>query len=1821
MNPENPGDPDLGRSGDNAELADDQQVEVGLMNSSASVVVAEDSDARIQSEEPNLALQTKRLMASKKRALTMIIGSLQSKMQSSERVSRTKILMDRQALEERLEDLKTIVAEYVERGVDEDEHERVDFYLLTEEQRVRDVLADVQDHLEERQNETVTSFGSSQPEMKEFQQEILKGKLDGQVLSIPVDNSARDTDTQIHNVPKENSGSSVFARVKGGSSNWMTQPQVTVVGMTSKGGKSSIKTEMPVFSGRPLEFTNWSNMFYSLVHATNKAAAEKMGLLRASISTECSKVIEGFDNSEEHYHQALSVLYRRYGNERVVRRAHLQAIQDIPAVRSGEPASFCEFADLLQGHLRVVTGLLPKGDGLLLTLLEDLEKKLGHDQFMRWRDYAENHVEEERVYQFGEWALSQADKYREHNMDKDWKANREGHRPKGSIGSWNNVGASLFQACRICKGTHKEKACELFKSAQPRTRWDLSRKHGLCFLCLEVGHRVTDCPRKEQGLCSREGCNGSHHTWLHFDDTRVNVDQASLDDQGRRDLQIVEARVNSVNVEARLGIIPVVCSFGANKMTISALIDEGSDTTIVSERVRKELKIPKPKQRTIVMNLVSEKTKCNSGTINFNVAAPSSQWLGHPLEAITLPEVCKNLRGYSWKELKLKVAHLSDLPLEEMETPVELLIGADNLHLIRPLECRGGTKNEPYAMRCELGWVVRGRVPTSIQNKNVDLAINCAEVNGRELENLVRDFFTSERFGSEQESTDTQVWSQEDAYAMKLIEDGTKKLVGEPGYEASLPWKSGLRPKNDPDAAIKRFRALQRKMARQPEYAEDYNKAITVYIEEGYARKITNPEELNHPNQRWLPHHGVYKDRNSHKVRVVFDSAAKFHGLSLNDCLYTGPALQGEVLPLLIGFREYEVGVTADISAMYSRIRMNQDDARYHRFLWVNKNGNQELFEMTGVVFGDAPSPCQAIHTLMRTVEEHGSPEMLDLVEKRFYMDDYLNSYSSEEEALKVCKELQEVLRPGNFHLGKWLSNSQHLRDSMNLKANPPAIPASIPLNEREGQVLGVVWDVQGDRLGFALKNLSRTEVLFTRRGLLAKLSGIYDPSGWAAPFTVTGKIMMQELAKMAKGWDELLSVKDRANWEKWLEAATLLQNVWIPRCLLPNEVQNAQLHVFCDASVEAFAAVAYLRITFTSGEVDVRIVLAKTRVAPVKPISIAKLELNGALLGARMARFLENTFREPVGRKILWTDSMSVLGWIQAKASYYKTFVSNRVGEIQTLSVPSNWRHVPGHSNPADLATRSILSTPTIPDLWLKGPCFLRDEEKSWPVKKNAPPISEEMKNECNAMVALVKAPSDKNCDWFQGISSLSEAQDKVRQEAPTIANQMQWLIRESQSRSFPQDIFNLQNGLPLGKGSRVVTLSPYLDDEGMMRVGGRIDKAEAPYELRHPILLDPNDVLTMLIMEDLHTNSNHPGPNHSLVLLRQCYHVLRGREAVKRVISKCLFCKRRSARPSCQKMADLPNERLAVPAPPFTHSSVDLFGPYQVVVSRNRCEKRWGVIFTCLTTRAVHLEVVQSLSEDDFLSTLRIFENLRGRPQTIYSDNGTNFVATARVLRERQIPIKWTFQVPAAPHWGGAHEALVKSSKRALEAILDREEKSHRHLREHELRLVLAEVTGFLNSRPLDYEDGNPMEPAVLTPNHFLLQRPNLVVPNGQFASRNPRQHFRYVQGLVDLIWQRWTNEYLPTLLSRGKWATICRDLKVGDLVMVVEANIPRGQWLVGTVSEVHKGADKLVRAATIQMPGGESKQRPITKLCLIKKVEDVRNWPQKEEEEEDA
>ena len=442
-------------------------------------------------------------------------------------------------------------------------------------------------------------------------------------------------------------------------------------------------------------------------------------------------------------------------------------------------------------------------------------------------------------------------------------------------------------------------------------------------------------------------------------------------------------------------------------------------------------------------------------------------------------------------------------------------------------------------------------------------------------------------------------------------------------------------------------------------------------------------------------------------------------------------------------------------------------------------------------------------------------------------------------------------------------------------------------------------------------------------------------------------------------------------------------------------------------------------------------------------------------------------------------------------------------------------------------------------------------------------------------------------------------------------IAHGLSLCLKVHQEESFYEELLALKKRRYVHPSSRLATLTPFLDKDGLIRAGGRLKRAPLPFSGRHPIILAPDHHLTRLIIQHYHQVYFHASVERLLGELRQHYHIIGARRILRSVVHSCIHCRKASASPRPPLMADLPAARLS-PEYPFTSTATDYFGPLYVKQGRSVI-KRYGVLFTCMATRAVHLEIAHSLDQSSFINAYRRFVALRGRPRVVYSDNGTNLVAGERELRqaldewdpaviERFMVNKgttWKFSPPSSPHFGGVWERLVKSCKSALRSVL-----LNQTVTDEVLSTVIAEVSALLNSRPLTHISVDPADLEPLTPNHFLLGRPQPDLPPAPFAeptNKPTKKQWRHAQALTDQFWRRWMEEYVPSLIERRKWNRPNQHIQKDDLVLIVDQNTPRGLWPMGRVLNIYPGDDGVVRVAEVKTGTGLY-TRPVTKLCLL-------------------
>ena len=950
-----------------------------------------------------------------------------------------------------------------------------------------------------------------------------------------------------------------------------------------------------------------------------------------------------------------------------------------------------------------------------------------------------------------------------------------------------------------------------------------------------------------------------------------------------------------------------------------------------------------------------------------------------------------------------------------------------------------------------------------------------------------------------------------------------------------------------------------------------------------------------------------------------------------------------QLVGVFMKFRVGRFALCADIEAFFHQVRVPKLDADSLRFLWtddIHSNAPPYTMQMLVHIFGAKDSATCAIHALRQTARDnHLDFDALtyETILKCFYVDDLLKSLNDEKQLSQLANELIEICRRGGFRLTKFLSNSKLLTDALPPEEVSPNVSVDIDTEHLE-RTLGTLWNVTDDVITYSS---SLKEGPTTKRGIMGTTCSLFDLIGFLSPFILIPKMLLQELWRLGYDWDSPVDDNILAVWIKWLEGVKRVPEIKLDRCYNRSDepVTEVQLHLFCDASERAYGAVAYLRFCYKSGGFHCSFVISKSKVAPIKTVTLPRLELCSAVASVRLYRTVIHELDVPIERIYFWADSQLTLQYINNKAHRFRVFVANRTTEILEHSQPEQWRHIPGKVNPADLLTRGVndptdlLQTNKEGTSWLFGPQVLYEVDDSWPssnveeLDSNNPEIKPR-----NCMFTLLQMDEDQTIDanrfstwtslqrsiaWVFRFAANSRTTINQRNFAEVLSydelrRAIDFIIQDMQRVHYQDEFRIIREGQRFPKGHKLTSLCPFVDGKGMLRVGGRLKNAPIPDASKHQIIIPQTHPITKLIIREEHKCNGHIGVEHVLSNLREIFWIIGGRTAIRSVIRKCFFCQVRRAVSMYPYMADLPEGRLAYDEPPFTNCGVDLFGPLFVKQGRKRL-KRWAVLFTCLTVRCVHLEKVESPDTDSFINALRCFINRRGRPQIMYSDCGTNFVGATTELQElisglnrEQIEnfatkhsIRWSFNPPASPHMGGAWERLVRSVKEVMTGLMH-----DRVLTDPQLYTLLTEVESILNTRPLTRASDDVNDLEALTPNHILIGRHRnwtYMADNINEKDVSSRKRWRQVQALGGIFWQRWKQEYLPTLTKRPKGTDHVPNLKVDDLVLVSDTETKRRKWPLGRITRVMPGEDGVVRVAEVKTKDGVY-TRPVVKLYRL-------------------
>ncbi|XP_055714369.1 uncharacterized protein LOC129808610 [Phlebotomus papatasi] len=1604
--------------------------------------------------------------------------------------------------------------------------------------------------------------------------------------------------------------------------------------------------DVPKFSGDRTQWSHFKGMFRSIVHDNRRLSRiQKLQYLMSYLTGNALKLVENTPLSDHGYESAWRLLQKHFDDGFTVVHCEIERFCKIPAITTPNVSSFTTLyattvsvLDSLDGQN--ATSRDPWVIYLLLSKLDSETKALWSrevsaltptlDKFLDFLSARLKSLE-----------MCQATPSSDYDKTTTKIASSKPVRPRLSLAAV--TGESSPTPCFACQETdHRLFRCPKFLGMFPSDRLNIVRQNNLCRKCITSTHNTRDCT-----FFPCRKCAGPHNTLLHeaFQSsnqptsaqrpsvaktrstpalaaplTTCQTDQVNSSSQpsGPTD-STAPATSDDVNQVANVSSITaprqfqrvfletaVVHVFNRHGVPVQcrALLDSGAQASLISQALYQRLKLPKTLSDLYIGGVVEGGARARYQT---NCAFRSlSQDANFSISCHIVPSVLQQ-KIPNWKvdvtQIQIPDSLVLADPTWHEPQAIDLLISNEIYNDLMTGVVRRLGPGLPVLKETMLGWVVSG--PLSIPERSDSVVIVAATLSSIDK--------TLKRFWESEEPYVAPVLPPDHEKVEKCYRETTVR-TSSGRYMVQLPLGPNLNRLGDNlGHATRQFLSLETRLNRNPDLKKQYQAAMQENFDSNFFEEVPLQEMLN-PSY-YLPHHCVLKTSgDSTKIRIVMNASSKSQtGISLNDVALMGPVVQPDIVTTLLRFREHPVAFICDIKKMYPQILLHPPHRDFHRILW-RTDSDQPIkhYRALGVCFGVTSSPYLATRTLVDLSDQGKTSHPLAsrLLKENFYVDDCLASFATVEEAKHGAAQLTDLLGSAGMSLSKWNSNS--------LSVIPEKQSEEERLLPEASSTLGMTWHVTADY--FVYKRAPGSAPSLTKRGLLSCLASLYDPLGLITPIIVLGKLILQSLWVAGLDWDSPLPDHIVHSWTKFYNALPAVEEIQIPRCVSDySQFFLKEVHVFADSSSYAYGAVAYA-VTVSQiqpAQAMSRIMIAKSRVAPTAPTTIPQLELRAALLAAQLLHKIRESVL--VSEYFLWTDSTIVLCQIRSTRLRLEPFQLSRITKIQALTDTSRWHYVPTHLNPADMVSRGMYPRELRDsDSWWNGPAFVIQDASMWPndpsqhsalsmVITNKPTHSEppfhpsfqehlvSLTNNYERLLRILeyvrrflKKPSARN----RGLPSTQELQESEKS-----------LIRSAQNDQLEEARQAIKNGA-LHRSQRfkhVHQLCPFIDGEGLIRVGGRLEGSTATYDTKHPILL-PKCKLTYLIAMHFHRTQKHIGPQALLATLRQIYWPLGGRSLTRKVVRECITCWKQRPVVAQQRMGDLPSHRVDY-SPPFSVCGVDFCGPVLTRPSFRRggaSYQTYICVFVCFVTKAVHIEVVSSLSTEAFIAALRRFSSRRGVPGHIYCDNGTNFKGACNLLEKFWMSLQedsvlqeevarmrtnWHFNPARSPHHGGLYEAAVKSLKHNLVR-----EVGQTILTFEELSTVTSQIEAILNSRPISPLSEDPNELTALTPGHFLIGRPLNSIPDYELTNLSPHALTRWqlCQKVLQHFADRWRQEYLHTLQRRSKWSETHDNLGVGDIVIICEKTSSHS-YPLGIIERLHPGKDGRCRVVTIRTARG--------------------------------
>lgn len=1597
------------------------------------------------------------------------------------------------------------------------------------------------------------------------------------------------------------------------------------------------KIDLPYFDGSYQCWLEYRDTFCSLIH--NSDSIDEIGkfhYLRASLKGRASEIIKNIDFKGDNYEMAWDLLCVRYDNNRLLISNHVQALIDVEPVTKESSTSLRRLIDVINKNLRALKTLKEPTEYWDTLIIFLMARKLDFGTNLKWEEYRNGLTVTPSLSKFIEFITSKADLLEtlESNNKSNQRqksfiiTNTENKIVKSNIQTNNlqnnNLHTNYLQnkvKCPLCSKDHLLYTCELFKSLSTESRIQKAKECKVCLNCLRSSHITKKCR-----LAGCKYCKSRHNTLLHVEPTEQPFQDPMPSTSNNVALPIDTSNnvvltvdtlhhTSTPNILLSTAIVKVVSNSG-DRVNARVLLDNGSTANFITESLCTKLGLSR-QYATSTVTGINQQSSCSTQSCKLSIESCNGDYR-MDLSCLILPEITKRLPSSFVNIENIPIPSSLSLadPSFNIPSVVDILVGAEVFWTVVGTATIDLGKRMPKLCETKFGWIVSGAVYRHRQSLQNSLHF-CNFVSSTENPDLTK-FWELDSVSSKH-SLSQEERACELSFKQNTIRDDNGKFI------VTMPLKASPNLLGDSYIMAKRrFLSLERRFEREPKFKARYIEFMNEYERLGHMSEIKNDlrSRSNEQVEYFIPHHGVIRESStSTKLRTVFDaSAISTTGVSLNDLQMIGPKVQDDLFSILLRFRQHKYVISADVEKMYRCIGVT--DAQRHLLQIVFRKDPKEplkIYQLNTVTYGTASAPYLATKCLVSLADVASTDNVKSAILHDFYVDDFLGGGSTISETIDLAKGVDSILSSAQFFLRKWQSNNPEILKSIGKFGEASSLDLSN--HSQASKTLGLHWLCNDDTLSFLI-NISNTKKI-TKRHILSVISQIFDPLGLVGPCIVEAKRIMQRLWVEQSGWDTEVSPEIIEMWSTFVHTLPNLNNLKISRWVSSDLAVEHELHIFCDASEGAYGACIYVRSLCSNGSINVQLLVSKNRVAPIKVVTIPRLELCAALLGARLCTVVTESLTMPIVKRTFWSDSMIVLGWLNISPSQLKPFVRNRISEIQESTAGDKWRYVPSKDNPADLVSRGARAD-SIGDcsLWWSGPNFLQSCESSWPVKPHksvkqdlpevvchhiSPHDSSNPNNHQSLIQSLIHNHSNFNhliritAYIKRFIYNLKNSNCKMHGSLSTneLNDALTCLLLGAQSEMFPEEHNILKSGNTLPRKNRLISLTPFLDSNGIIRVGGRLDNSPYEYNTKHPILLCSKHHFTKILFQMQHKSLLHAGPQLLLANVRLNYWPLGGRNLAKAVVKNCIKCFRYKCQNIQPIMGQLPCSRTNLQFP-FFNSSVDYAGPVLIADRKGRgCKltKSYICIFVCHATRAVHLELVTDLTKEGFIAALNRFTSRRGKPQSILSDNGTNFVGANNDLKrflsnfdvasEMALQnITFTFAPPYSPHFNGMAEAAVKSTKNHLRKLL-----SLTNFTYEELATCLCQIEAVLNSRPLTPLSCDPSDFSVLTPSHFLIGRTLTSVPSPQVPDTNISclERYRRIDYIRQHFWQRFSNEYVSLLQQKTKWSVTTGQLQEGMLVLIRDKALPPLVWSLGRVVRTYAGVDGLVRVADLKTRRG--------------------------------